>query len=236
LGETRLNVFLLQARRWDSNLFSVPGMPAEPKNYWEGLRVLASAERFRRAGLSLAGGALFDWLPAGEKDAYRLTGSVYVSYTGIEKLTLTGEGACILNIYEDGLAIKSDEPPASLALGLGLYVNAEYRLPRSFAAGLNFTLKDAALGADKNTPYDGLSSYNGFIAQKVAGEINTATVGVYGKYAPAKHFYIQPQLNIKFANALNGRTPPGGERAGVDIQLRFRWEPSLTLREEKKDE
>ena len=227
-----LNLFALQPRRWDSNLFAVQGMPAEPKNYWEGLRVLASVERFQAAGVSLAGGALFDWLPNGEKDAYRLTGSVYVSFEGVENLTLTGEAAVILNVYEGGLAVRRGEAARDAAVGLGLYVNAEYRLPRSFAVGCNFTLKDACLGADTNRSYDGLSGYNGFVFQPTTGEINTATAGFYGKYAPAKHFYIQPQLNIKFANALNGYNPSGGERAGVDIQLRFRWEPTFTIREE----
>jgi hypothetical protein len=232
----KLSVFLMQPRRWDSNLFAVAGMPAEPKEYWEGLRVLASAERFQRGGLSFAGGALFDWLPNGEKDAYRLTSSVYISYGGVENLTLSGEGAVIVNLYKDGITIKSGGTAQDAAVGLGLYLNAEYRLPRSFAAGLNFTLKDAAIGADTNAPYDGLSSYQGFIAKRVEGEINTATLGIYGKYAPAKGFYIQPQLNIKFANALNGRTPPDGARTGFDVQLRFRWEPSFTIREEAKDE
>ncbi|MDR2521256.1 MAG: hypothetical protein LBC72_01705 [Spirochaetaceae bacterium] len=227
-----VNVFAMQPRRWDSNLFTVSGMPAEPVHYWEGLRILASAERFKAGGLTVAGGALFDWLPNGEKDAYRLTGDVYVSYTGIKNLTLIGEAACIVNIYEDGIKIKSTEAPESAAVGLGVYINAEYKPLSPLACGLTFTLKDACLGADKNAPYDGLSSYSGFVAQKVDGEINTATVGIYGKYAPHKSFYIQPQVNIKFANALNGYTPPDGKQAGVDFQIRFRWEPSFVIKQD----
>ncbi|MDR2490857.1 MAG: hypothetical protein LBD20_05590 [Spirochaetaceae bacterium] len=229
-----VNLFVMQPRRWDSNLFAVSGMPAEPKNYWEGLRILASAERFKYGGLTIAGGALFDWLPAGEKDAYRLTGDVYVGYTGIKNLTLTGEAALIVNIYKEGIKIKSTESPKDAAVGLGVYLNAEYKLLPPLAFGLTFDLRDACLGSDTNAPYDGLSSYNGFVAKTVDGEINKATIGIYGKYTPHKSFYIQPQVNIKFANALNGYTPPDGKQAGVDFQIRFRLEPSFVIKQDEQ--
>jgi hypothetical protein len=92
--------------------------------------------------------------------------------------------------------------------------------PLAFGAG--FKLADPFVGAKVSAPGDGTEA-------TIEGEIATATIGVYAKISPAKGFYIQPGVDIKIANAINGNSYTDGKPVGVACQLRFRWEPSITL-------
>ncbi|MDR1250438.1 MAG: hypothetical protein LBK63_14210 [Treponema sp.] len=189
----------------------------------EGIRFLVM-EEYMSQTLMLSGGASYDYLG---DDYSKIHANVFAAYMGIPKLTLSAEFALAVYIKENGVAQDMSDPTETedMGAGIGAYVSAEYKVLAPLALGVSFKLIDPLIGAKQNMPGDGKN-----LQTTVEGEISAATAGLYLKFAPAKGFYIQPQMNVKFANALNDNTPgDDGEKAGVDLQLTFRWEPSIKL-------
>jgi hypothetical protein len=204
-----------------------------PMGWWalkipedRGIRFLVLEEYVSKTFM-LFGGASYDYLG---NEYSKLHFNVFAAYLGVPKLTLSAELAAAVYIKEDGV-VKDAAKPAeadNAGLGLGAYLSAEYQLLDPLALGATFKLLDPLVGAAKNMPQAGKN-----VQAVLDGEISAATVGLYCKFAPARGFYIQPAINIKFANAINGYTPKNGaedgQKAGLDFTLTFRWEPSIRI-------
>lgn len=192
----------------------------------EGIRFLVLEEYMSRTFM-VSGGASYDYLG---NDYSKLHFNVFAGYMGIPKLTLSGELALAVYLKENGIVkdIYKLTNTDDVGLGLGAYLGAEYKILDPLSLGMTFKLVDPLVGAEQNMPQSGKNP-----AAILNGEINTATLGLYCKWAPARGFYIQPQMNVKFANVLNDYTPKNGgddgQKAGIDLQLTFRWEPSIKL-------
>jgi hypothetical protein len=189
-----------------------------------GIRILALEEYFAPSGkFMFAGGIAYDYLPfsSDKNDASRITIDATAAFMGIEKLTLSGEVLLAMYMQKDGFSTIGGGSDDS-GFGFGFNLAAEYKVANPLAFGAGFKLADPFVGAKVSAPGDGTKA-------TIDGSIATATASVYAKYAPAKGFYIQPQVDIKMANALNGNSYSDGKPVGVAFQLRFRWEPSITL-------
>ncbi|MHB9293502.1 hypothetical protein Holit_02627 [Hollandina sp. SP2] len=189
----------------------------------QGIRFLVLEEYVSKT-LMVFGGASYDYLG---NEYSKLHFNVFAAYMGIPQLTLSAELAAAVYIKEDGVVKDTTKPTETdnAGLGLGAYLSAEYQVLDPLSLGANFKFYDPLVGAAQNMPGSGKNIYK----SDLEGEVSTATVGLYGKYAPVRGFYIQPTVNIKFANAINGYTPEDGEKAGVDFTLTFRWEPSIRI-------
>jgi hypothetical protein len=203
-------------------LAAAGGIPSD-----EGIRFLV-LEEYVSQTLRVFGGASYDYLG---NEYSKLHFDVFASYMGIPNLTLVAEGAMAVYLKEDGVIKDTGDPTKTenMGIGLGAYFSAEYLMIKPLSLGASLKLVDPLLGAKQNMPQNGKN-----IQAVLDGEISVATFGLYLKYAPVKGFYIQPQMNVKFANALNDYTPKNadgedGGKAGVDFQLTFRWEPSLKI-------
>jgi hypothetical protein len=192
-----------------------------------GIRFLVLEEYISRTFM-LFGGISYDYLG---DDYNKLHANGFVAYLGIPNLTLSAELALAVYIKEYAVVKDMSKPTETdnTGLGLGAYVAAEYKIIDPLSVGMSFKLVDPLVGAKQNMPQAGKD-----LTAVLDGEVSTATAGLYCKFAPARGFYIQPTLNIKFANAINGYTPKNsdgedGQKAGVDFTLTFRWEPSIKL-------
>jgi hypothetical protein len=187
-----------------------------------GIRFLVLEEYMSRT-LMITGGAAYDYLG----DEYsKIHANVFGAFMGVPKLTLSAELALAVYLKEDGIIKDTTKPTETenAGIGLGAYISAEYKVLDPLALGASFRLVDPLLGAQTNMPGAGKN-----MQQIVEGEISTATVSLYATYTPARGFYIEPRMSIQFANALNDYTPNDGKKAGIDFQLRFRWEPTIRL-------
>jgi hypothetical protein len=190
----------------------------------EGIRLLLLDELFFKT-FTLFGGAAYDYL--GENYS-KLYFNAFCAWTGVPKLTLSFEAALAVYLKENGI-IKDTANPNDVdnaGIGFGLYAAAEYKIIAPVSVGVSLKLVDPLAGAKQNMPMNGKDRTA--IAE---GEFNTATLALFTKFAPVRDFYIQPQVQVKFANALNGVDPSDsdGNNVGLDFSLTFRWEPRVRL-------
>jgi hypothetical protein len=190
----------------------------------DGLRLLVLDEYYAKT-LFVTGGAAYDYLGGGYSKLY-LNG--YAAWTGVPRLTLSAEAALAFYIKEDGI-VKDPEHPEDAdgaGAGFGLYAAAEYRVSEPVSAGLSLKLVDPLIGAARSLPGNGKN-----VQDLTEGEFSAASLGLFARFAPARDFYIQPDLSFQFANTLNGADPSDkdGREAGVNCSLTFRWEPRIRL-------
>ena len=234
-GVNTISAFLLMPR--DANgYFNAGGISSKPEKDNEGVRLLA-LEEYMSKTMMLSGGVLFDYLPQEAKeDASKVYVNIFAAHWGIPNLTLSGELAMVLYSQKNG--ITKDTKPEDSGLGLGAYIAAEYKIIAPLSAGISFKLIDPLLGAKKVNLGQGqvtnAASYQGTFFQNVDGEISTANLSVYAKFAPGRGFYIQPGVAINLANAFNDYQPKNGSddgsKVGVSFNVLFRWEPSLNIK------
>ena len=239
-GAHTVSAFLLQPR--DANGYFNAQSPmsagsSKPEQDNEGVRLLL-LEEFMSQTMMLSGGVLFDHLPQDAKeDATKVYLNVFAAYWGIPNLTLSGEFGVAIYSQKDG--IKKDTKPEDSGAGLGVYIAGEYKIIDTLSAGISFKFIDPLMGAKKVNLGAGqvidAATYQGTYFQSVDGEVSTAALGIYAKYAPARGFYIQPGVSINLANALNDYQPvkhngDDGSKVGASFNVLFRWEPSLNIK------
>ena len=243
-GAHTVSAFLLQPNGSPAKLNPTPfggaqGVPTlTPENDNEGLRFLL-LEEFMSPTMMITGGVLFDYLPQDTtENAVKVYFDVFAAYWGIPNLTLSGEFG--VAIYSQKGGIIKDTTPEDSGLGLAALIGAEYKIIDPLIAGLYFAVFDPLLGAKKVHLLDGESAYlvpnqtAGNITQAVDGEISITNLGAYVKFSPGAGFSIQPGVVINLANALNNTQPVrpngnDGSKVGVNVEIRFRWEPSFRV-------